>query len=139
MKRQGSYRWRWALVSVGVALALGGENARADFTFGEPTKLGSTVNTRYVDMIGCMSADGLECYISSNRPGGLGDMDLWAMKRATREDDWEPAVNLGPGVNSSQLDVVGGLSPDGRELFFTTCDRPGGCGGFVVWVSSRQT
>ena len=112
---------------------------KADFTFGEPANLGPTVNTPYVDMPSCISAEGLELYIFSNRPGTLGDTDIWVLTRTTKEDDWEPAVNLGPGVNSSMMENFGCLSADGLELFFASYNRPGGYGAFDVWVSSRQT
>ncbi|NIM98071.1 MAG: hypothetical protein GTO24_08345, partial [candidate division Zixibacteria bacterium] len=46
-----------------------------------------------------ISADGLELYFSSDRPGGYGLDDIYVMTRATTEDDWGEPVNLGPIVN----------------------------------------
>ncbi|MHC4701314.1 MAG: hypothetical protein ACYTFQ_12170, partial [Planctomycetota bacterium] len=46
--------------------------AKADFAFGEPTSLGSIVNSSASDGTPCISADGLELYFLSLRPGGLG-------------------------------------------------------------------
>ncbi|MFC1634414.1 hypothetical protein ACFL5Z_06190 [Planctomycetota bacterium] len=134
-----NYRIRSLIIGIAAVIVIGGGSAKADFTFGEPTNLGPTVNTPYDDVPTCISSEGLELYIFSNRPGSLGGFDLWVMKRATREDDWEPAVNLGPGVNSSGRETVGCLSADGLELFFCSSNRPGGYGDWDVWVSSRQT
>ena len=139
MKWLNGYRMRLVLVGFVAAIVLVSESAKADFTFGEPTNLGATINTPYLDMPSCISAEGLELYIFSNRPGTLGDTDIWVLTRTTKEDDWEPAVNLGPGVNSSMMENFGCLSADGLKLFFASYNRPGGYGAFDVWVSSRQT
>jgi hypothetical protein len=62
-----------ALVLV-LALGLAVEVANADFTFGEPTNLGPTVNTSYGDVNPCISADGLSLYFGdvpfNPKPGG---------------------------------------------------------------------
>jgi len=51
------------LIGLVAAMALGGGIAKADFTLGEPTNLGPTVNDSSVaDFFGCPSADGLELY-----------------------------------------------------------------------------
>jgi hypothetical protein len=129
------------LVAVGIiaVIVASGGSAKADFTFDEPVNLGPKYNTPYVESPACISADGLELYIFSTWPGNLGYADLWVMKRATREDDWEPAVNLGSGVNSSRLETSGCLSADGLELYFNAINRPDGYGIWDIWVSSRQT
>jgi len=64
---------RSMLVGMVVAIVLGGGSAEADFAFGEPVNLGPPVSSAYGDGITCVTADGLEMYISClNRPGGLG-------------------------------------------------------------------
>jgi len=121
------------------AIVLFGGNAKADFTFGKPFNLGPTVNTSYVDFPAFIPADGLELYIFSNRPGSLGDNDLWVMTRATRDDDWGPPINLGPAVNSSVRECDVCISADGLELYFDAYNRSGGYGNWDIWVSRRQT
>jgi len=122
------------------AIALGGVSAKADFVFGEPVNLGPIVNGSYDDFPSCISADGLELYISSSRPGSLGAEDLWITTRVTREDEWTPPVNLGPTVNSSAKETIACISADGLELYFEAWNHPGGYGGgWDIWVSRRQT
>jgi len=121
------------------AIVLFGGNAKADFTFGKPFNLGPTVNTSYVDFPAFIPADGLELYIFSNRPGSLGDNDLWVMTRATRDDDWGPPINLGPAVNSSVRECDVCIPADGLELYFDAYNRSGGYGNWDIWVSRRQT
>jgi Tol biopolymer transport system component/tetratricopeptide (TPR) repeat protein len=47
-------------------------------------------------------------------------------------------MNLGPTVNSSSNDYGAVVSPDGLELYFCS-DRPGGRGGYDIWVTTRAT
>ncbi|MHC4331939.1 MAG: TolB family protein, partial [Planctomycetota bacterium] len=88
-----------------LTLPLVAEVTKADFTVGEPTNLGPTVNSSAGDTSPSISADGLELYFSSDRPGGYGLDDIYVMTRATTEDDWGEPVNLGPLVNSSTADI----------------------------------
>ncbi len=59
-----------------LALGLAAEVANADFFFGEPVNLGPPFNTLSGHASFVLSADGLELYISSDRPGGLGYIDM---------------------------------------------------------------
>ena len=58
MKWLDGYRMKLVLVGVVAAIVLGGGNANADFIFGEPTNLGSSINSPYVDVTACISSDG---------------------------------------------------------------------------------
>ncbi|KPK37154.1 MAG: hypothetical protein AMJ65_15275 [Phycisphaerae bacterium SG8_4] len=121
------------------AIVLGGANAKADFIFGEPVNLGQTVNSPVADYPSCLSADGLELYLASDRSGGHGRWDIWVAKRETTHDDWGIPMNLGPKVNSPTMDVEASVSVDGLELYFSSNNRAGGHGGSDIWVSRRQT
>jgi hypothetical protein len=131
-------RVRLVVVGIVAAMVIGGESAKADFTFGTPTKLGSMVNSWSDDYSPCLSADGLSLYFASTRLGGFGNYDLWVSTRETTSDDWGPAENLGALVNSPDEDVSPAVSPDGLELYFTSF-RDGGQGGADIWVAKRQT
>jgi len=115
-----------------------GSNAHADFTFGEPTNFGPTVNSPSGDGIAHTSVDGLELYFYSERPGGYGSSDLYVTTRQTTHDDWGAPMNLGPTVNSPHNDWGPNLSVDGLTLFLAS-DRPGGCGSIDIWVTTRTT
>jgi Tol biopolymer transport system component len=49
---------------------------------------------------------------------------------------WSRPVSLGPIVNSAFHDLRSTISADGLSLYFTS-DRPGGLGGYDMWVSRR--
>jgi len=79
------------------------------------------------------------------RAAGLACMLLVAMHGAVAADDgqpqfseWSAAVNFGPVVNSTADDAFPFISKDGRSLYFAS-NRPGGFGGFDIWVSQRRT
>jgi len=92
------------------------------------------------------TADGLELYYyagEERRPEGYGGMDIWSKKRAHIDDDWGPAMNLGPMVNSTYAEGLPAISPDGLELYFSGWSsdnvRPGGHGRADLWVTRRAT
>ncbi len=93
-------------------------------------------------------ADGPELILHSNRPGppascptvspnSSGGQDLWVATRASNEDPWSCAVNLGPIVNSASNDLQADLSDDAEVLFFSS-NRLGGFGSDDLWMSERE-
>jgi Tol biopolymer transport system component len=126
------------LILLALVLALIVEVANADFTFGEPTNLGPTVNTSADEAELSISADGLILIFMSVRPGGYGNPDLWMTTRETTIDPWGEPVNLGPSINSPEWDWCPSLSPDSCTLYFSS-NRPGGYGEYDIWVSTRAT
>jgi hypothetical protein len=81
--------------------------------------------------------DGLEMFLSSRRPGGVGDNDIWVSTRETTADPWSTPVNLGAPVNSPYDDGGAALSWDGTTMYiFST--RPGGFGGRDLYVTTRR-
>jgi len=93
--------------------------ATTEHDWGTPVNLGPTINSSTVDSGPSISADGLSLFFESARPGfGLGD--IWVARRTTVADPWEPPVNLGSPVNTSNFDVQPSISADGRALFFTS-------------------
>ena len=130
-----------------LVLGLAVEVANADFIWGTPTNLGPEVNSSYDDACVCISANGLEFYFTSNRPGGYGGFDIWVMQRATIEENWGDPMNLGSPANSQYSYWDPSISLDGLSLYFSdghTPDfgnrSPGGLGGQGdIWKITRKT
>jgi Tol biopolymer transport system component len=99
--------------------------------------LGPVVNSPAGDQNPAVTADGLNLYFQSDRPGGVGNIDVWVTRRASRDSPWEPPVNLGPPVNTPFADGAPSLSPDGHFLFIHS-NRTGALGLFDIWVSHRS-
>jgi hypothetical protein len=116
-----------------------------DDEWGTPMNLGPVVNSPADEASLAISPDGLELYFSGLRtsvaylrPGGYGQSDLWATKRATRSDPWGQPVNLGSVVNSASQELRPNISADGLVLFFDST-RPGGSGREDLYMTRRAT
>jgi hypothetical protein len=112
-------------------------NSSAGPEWSAPVNLGPVVNSPANDQNMAISADELNLYFQSDRPGGLGGVDIWVTRRASRDSPWEPPVNLGPPVNTPFFDGAPSLSPDGHLLFIHS-NRPGALGLFDIWVAHRS-
>ena len=90
--------------------------------WGTPLNLGPKVNSPEDDWAPHISADGLELYFVSRRPGGdvNGRDDIWVARRASLSDEWGTPVNLGPTINTDNWDTTPCLSQDGLTLYFTS-------------------
>ena len=106
--------------------------------FGNPVNLGPTVNSSAQEFDPSISADELELYFNSYRPGGFGKADIWVTTRKTKADPWGSPVNLGPTINSPAGDKGPSISADGLSLYFNSA-RSGGHGGQDLWVTTRKT
>ena len=108
-----------------------------------PANLGSGVNSSFQDQHPALSKNGLSLYLASNRPGGLGGLDIWVSRRESASDPWETPVHV-PNVNSASIDNAPNLSTDGHFLFFHSerldadADNQLPCGGFDLYVSHRK-
>ncbi len=86
--------------------------------WGAPENLGDLVNTTENEGTPEISADMLELYFESERPGGFGSDDIWVARRATIDAAWEAPVNLGSDINTAEWEHCPSLSADGLTLFF---------------------
>ena len=104
--------------------------------FGTPS-LVTEASTVYLDSHPLVRKDGLEFFLVSNRPGGVGGQDIWAATRESMADPWSAFLNLGPLVNSPSADYRPTLSHDGMILIFAS-ERPGGYGSSDLYVTTRS-
>jgi hypothetical protein len=106
--------------------------------WGEPINLGQLINSSERETSPYITADGLELYFDSDRPGGYGSWDMWVARRDTIDDDWGEPENLGPTVNSASSEGNQCISADGLVLCFGS-NRPGGYGGNDMWMARRAS
>jgi hypothetical protein len=111
--------------------------ATKDNDWSIPLNLGPTVNSPSRDWLPSISADGLTLFFTSNRLGGYGSRDIWMTRRTTTNDLWGEPVNLGPPFNTSSMDQVPIISPDGSTLYFNS-NRSGGYSGLDIWQVSIE-
>lgn len=100
--------------------------------WGAPQNLGPGINTPYDEGAPFVSIDGHRLYFQSNRPGGFGGSDLYVSRRHDNDDDfgWQPAENLGSGVNTVANEAGPSVFEDdaGLTTLYFSSDQPGGPG-----------
>ncbi|MFK8007846.1 MAG: OmpA family protein [Saprospiraceae bacterium] len=79
-----------------------------------------------------LSSDGNKLYFSSDRPGGLGGMDIWMV--AKNGDFWGTPVNMGDKINTSGHDVFPFIHTSGNLLFAS--NGHGGKGGLDLFMAN---
>jgi hypothetical protein len=95
----------------------------------------SDLNTASLDGCPIVSPDGLRLYMASDRPGGLGGLDIWVATRTSRRAPFGTPVNLGAPVNSVKDDFC--PSPMADDWFFFVSTRAGGCGDADIYATRR--
>ena len=104
---------------------------RGNWSF--PGNLKSPVNTSAWEAQPSVSSDGRTLYFVSNRPGGVGKMDIWRTT-LNEEGKWGEPENLGPGVNSPENEMSPFIHKDNHTLYFSS-DAWVGMGGYDLFIS----
>ena len=92
-------------------------------------------NSNFEDNGAFVTADRLELFFFSRRPGGAGGRDLWVMRRPTATAVWGGPAPVGE-LNSSSDDYMPSLTADGLTIFFTS-NRI--AGGENLWFARRPS
>jgi len=82
-----------------------------------PRPLPAAINDGSTNSNPLIAPDGSFLVFVSDRPGGLGETDLWVSFREAGE--WREPRNLGAPINTADGEFAPGLSADGAWLFFT--------------------
>ena len=97
----------------------------------------SELNSPYLDGCPMLSRDGRQLYMASDRPGGLGGLDIWVAERTGPDGPFGAPVNLGAPINSPYNDFCPSPLQDGHKFMFVS-NRPGGCGGSDIYLTRRH-
>ncbi|MDP6546623.1 MAG: hypothetical protein QGH60_21810 [Phycisphaerae bacterium] len=97
----------------------------------KPESMTAEFNTPGDEYEICLSSDSNELYFVRGRPGQ--GADIFTSRRT--HNKWSKPVRL-DAVNSKHDELGPRLSADGRLLLFYS-NRPGGIGGYDVWVAMR--
>jgi outer membrane protein OmpA-like peptidoglycan-associated protein/tetratricopeptide (TPR) repeat protein len=111
----------------------------SDLTDGKWSKakpLGGKVNTNLNEGAQNISQDGeWIIFTGCNYPEGQGSCDLYISIKT--KNGWSEAENLGPVVNTDFWESSPSLSPDKRDLYFSS-NQLGTYGGKDIWVTHRN-
>ncbi len=109
-----------------------------DKTWSKAKPLEGNINsTTYNEGAQNISQDGQWLlFTGCNFPQGLGSCDLY-ISYLTKQG-WSEPENLGPHVNTEFWESTPSLSPDKKDLYFSS-SMPGGFGGKDIWVCHRNS
>lgn len=105
------------------------------WTPSEPIK-GVEINTKYWESHGSISKDGQYLYFTSNRKGGVGEMDIY-VSRLNATGVWGPARNLGKSINTELNEDTPFITEDGKTLYFSS-QSYANMGGYDLFFSHNM-
>jgi len=88
-------------------------------SFPRPIPFTDPVNTADLELEGCTTDDGEMLIVSSDRPGGLGETDLY-MFRKIPTGQWGNPINLGPNVNTIYKESFPVFDEKNNVLYFAS-------------------
>jgi tetratricopeptide (TPR) repeat protein len=88
------------------------------------------INGKLNETHASLSADNKTMYFTSNRKGGLGDLDIY--RSMLEGDNWGKPQNLGPAINTPYNEETPFVSGDGQILYFSS-EGHSGMGGYDVF------
>ena len=98
-----------------------------------PKCLGKKINLPdYNEMSPFIAADGVTLYFSSDRPGGIGENDIWMSKRLDESwTKWSDPVNLGRPINTEGSEAFFTLDAGGEFAYLTSSNGAFGASDIV--------
>lgn len=78
----------------------------------------------------CLTKDGAKLYCVSDRPGGLGGMDLWYSLK-DQNGNWGNLINCGPNINSASNEVF--PTTNNGTLYYSS-NQQEGLGGYDIYA-----
>ncbi len=106
-----------------------------------PINMGSAINTTDDEYWPSITADG-QTIMFTRQPVNRGASSV---KEIPQEDfyvsyfsdnEWQKALNAGAPLNTRLNEGAQTLSSNGRYMYFTACDRPGGMGSCDIYFSA---
>ncbi len=89
-----------------------------------PQNLGPIINSTSWETQPSISSDGKQLYFVSNRPGGVGNADIW-VSNLQNDGTWGPPADLGEPVNTPEDEYSPFIHPDGKTLYFASKGHSG--------------
>ncbi|MGM0377865.1 MAG: tetratricopeptide repeat protein, partial [Bacteroidota bacterium] len=89
-------------------------------SWSESKNLGTPVNSDYDERTPFMMTDGTTFYFASDRPGGMGGMDIYQSIYDAESNSFSEPENMGPPFNSPADDYLFAADPFTEKAWFTT-------------------
>lgn len=109
-----------------------------------PQNLGPEINSIYSEYHPSITVDEQTIVYTRMRPadgetdngGAQVEEDFFMSIR--KDGKWLPSISVGPPLNTHGNEGAHSLSPDGRFIFFTGCERQGGFGSCDLYISEYR-
>jgi outer membrane protein OmpA-like peptidoglycan-associated protein len=121
----------------------GAEQVRHPVPF-NPINMGDSINTAAKEYLPMLTADEQNIVFTRMKPKPVQRQSIGS---SNLEEDfytadkingvWEMARPLGPPINTPLNEGGQCLSPDGKTIYFTGCDRPEGLGSCDIYYSKK--
>jgi tetratricopeptide (TPR) repeat protein len=103
--------------------------AKGRWSKAEP--LPKEINSKYNETHASLSTDGKTIFFTSDRKGGLGDLDIYKSVLDVK-GSWGKAENLGPIINTRYNEETPFMAEQGDKLFFSS-EGHEGMGGYDIY------
>jgi dipeptidyl aminopeptidase/acylaminoacyl peptidase len=107
----------------------------SDSTWASPVQLNAPVNSGTVDGSACVTSNGT-IYFKSLRGGGIGGSILF--KSRLVNGTYTDVENLGNILHTGPGESEPFIAPDESYMLFISKTRPGGKGGWDLWICFRK-
>lgn len=110
----------------------------------KPENLGPEINSKYSEYHPSITVDNQTIVYTRMRPAdeltdnGGSQVEEDFFMSIKKDGNWLPCISVGPPLNSHGNEGAHCLSPDGRFIFFTGCERPGGYGSCDLYISEYR-
>lgn len=109
-----------------------------------PENMGDSINSQWDEYLPALTVDNRTLIVTVRHPKNPKDT-LGAMEEDFYESEWNyltgtwgKVKRMPEPINSSENEGAQSISPDGRYLFFTACNRPDGFGSCDIYVARKQ-
>ncbi|MBN1788936.1 MAG: OmpA family protein [Bacteroidales bacterium] len=107
-----------------------------DGKWAELSRLNDKINTLFNESHASLSPDGKYLYLTSDRKGGIGGLDIYRSS-VTPSGEWSDPVNLGPLVNTPYNEESPFVTSNSSKLFFSSQGHYN-MGGYDVFFSDMD-
>ena len=103
----------------------------------KPFSIGETINTPGMERSPFLHPDMQTLYFSSDRPGSMGELDVWISRRLNDScwTCWSEPENMGPQINTTGRDCWYKISTDGTRAYYA---RKIGRNHNIYWIALPQ-
>ena len=99
-------------------------------------KLNNNINSSFNETHACISEDGRLLYFTSDRPKGIGGLDIYTSEK-DKDNQWSKPKNLGETINTEFDEDTPFITNKGKRLFFSSKGHYN-MGGFDIFYSEMD-